>query len=118
MLLDFIQRRHEILSERLDKVFYIFGADQPEYHTFAQSNPDVTFSPIYNEDMKVPNSLIIFDDFGHAISSSPSMNSLMTNLVTTCVNHSRISVIIVLHHLYGKNLRTISLSQVSLIQFA
>jgi len=113
MLLDFIKRRHDIINERLEKVFYIFGADQPEYHRFAQHNPDVTFSPLYNAEMLVPNSLIIFDDFGQTISSSPSMNALMTHLVTKCVNHDRISIIIVLHHLYGKNLRTISLSQVS-----
>jgi hypothetical protein len=109
MLLNFIDRRHEIISEKLNRVFYIYGADQPEYHQFASSHPDVTFSPLFEEDMLQSNSLIIFDDFGQAISSH--MNSLMTHLVTKCVNHSRVTIIIVLHHLYGKNLRIISLSQ-------
>jgi len=108
-LLDLIKRRDEIISERLESVIYFYGADQPEYHSFAHENPDVKFSSVIDEDLIQPNSLVIFDDFGQAISSS--MNNFMTHVVTKQVNHQRLSVIIVLHHLYGKNLRTISLSQ-------
>jgi hypothetical protein len=69
MLLTFIDRRDEIISEKLDRVFYIYGADQPEYHQFSHTHSDVTFSPLFEGDMLQPNSLIIFDDFGQAISS-------------------------------------------------
>jgi len=112
MILDLIKRRNEIVSHRLEKVFYIFGADSPDFHSFAKDNKDVEFTPQFDREMLIKDSLIVFDDYGMAISSSQSMNDLMTSLVTKEVNHSKVSLIIVLHNLFGKNLRAISLSQV------
>lgn len=97
-----------MISERLEKVIYVYGVDDPEYHSFAQQNSDVTFTPFLDDSLVACDTLFIIDDMQLCLSGA--MNDFITNFTTRTVHHSRVSVIIVVHNMYSAKMRTSCLS--------
>src|SRR5438105_3400638 len=65
-VLDLIANRDKIISEKFDRIIYLYGIDQPKYHEFSLSHPDVVFTKdmealddITNDGV---NSLLCIDD--------------------------------------------------------
>jgi len=107
LTLRLIAERERVISKKIEKVVYVFGKDQPRFHK--PQYADIEFTPSFpNEEDLTPNSMLIFDDVMTQLESN--YNSYITRLVTLSVNHAEVSVIILLHNLYAKNLRSLQLS--------
>lgn len=87
---------------------YFYGIDDQDYHIFGENHPEVTFSPFVDESLLTENSLVIIDDMHQMLTKS--MNDFITNFITRSVHHNKISVLLVVHNLYSKNMRTCNLS--------
>jgi hypothetical protein len=70
LILDLIEKRDLIISERLDHVTYVMGQDQNVYHEFEAKHPEVKFISHWDESRLLPYSLIIFDDLQQSLAGS------------------------------------------------
>ena len=103
LILDFITRRDEIISEHLSQVIYVYGAYQKAF----DNRKDIIFVPSIAELEKIvcPKSLVIFDDL--MVELSGRQNNFIVDWVTKKSHHNSISTVIILHNAFQKNFRTV-----------
>jgi hypothetical protein len=70
LILDLIEKRDFVISERLDHVTYVMGQDQNVFHEFGAKHPEVKFISHWDESRLIPYSLIIFDDLQQSLAGS------------------------------------------------
>lgn len=101
---NFIERRHEITSERLEKVIYVYGEYQEKFKEFGERNPDVIFTDNLENlpSITEKNCLIILDDM--MLNFENSKNGMITELFIRGAHHRKQSVILILqvNRLYCK----------------
>lgn len=93
----------------MNKVVWVYGVDQLGYHEFNNKHPYVEFTSEFEPSNILPGTLLILDDLQSSITSGP-LQKTVQDFVIRSVHHSSISIVIVLHNLFSKNLRTTVLS--------
>ena len=113
-----IIKSNEILfSEHFDVIFYFYKTYQETYNEILKNKLKIFYlnsivssdKSLLNliENYKNQNILFVFDDLQSEIEEN---NTFFTKIWTIYIHHFKISCIAILHNLFTKNLRTISLN--------
>lgn len=93
-VLNLIERRNEIASKPISKVYFFYGQYQDRYKEFALKNSDVYFSNDLNLLDSLSNCLCVFDDM--LLSFEKERNQLITHMFIQGSHHKNITVIAIL----------------------
>jgi len=88
---------------------------QEKLEVFSKEHKSIEFEPNLPKIKDVENCLIVFDDYMTKMSGED--NRFFTDFVTREVHHINASVILILHNMFSKNMRTISLSTTYIVFF-
>ena len=109
LVLEIIENRKTLIDKPLNKVLYIYNSDQEIFHTFAQANPDVIFTPTIPDITELENCLIFFDDFLQEFEKGP-LNEFINRIAIRERHHRNISVIVTTQNPYPKGLRVYNIN--------
>ena len=106
-----------LLNPTPKTVIYFYKVWQDSYDRMKDDNPDIFFMDTLPqstsslrailEPHQSDGSFVVFDDFSDEIGQNPEM---FTQLYTVLSHHLNCTPVIIIHNLYAKNLRTISLN--------
>jgi DNA mismatch repair ATPase MutS len=94
-----ILNKNKIINKEIDKIYYIYGCDQPLYDTFRDQ-------VIFTKDLNIINqefnnkTLIILDDLQEEITNHITE---LKNLIIKRSHHQNISVIIILQNIFSNS---------------
>jgi len=117
-ILDLIDKKDKVFSESIDKVVYIHSIDQPIFHTFAVTHPDVIFA---NEPPTLPSdsstsTLLVFDDYMLIQEKGKDKHSIEDYFVRLS-HHLNITIIVTWQALFPPGSKLLSVNASYLIIF-
>lgn len=117
-VLDFLRRRDEIISEKIEKVVYVYTEAQAIFDNYAKEDPQIVFTTNIEDvdSLVVPKSLIIFDDKLLDFNDAKE-NKVIADWFIKGAHHRDCSVILILQNAYDKALRLCNINSVYLAFF-
>jgi hypothetical protein len=117
-VLNFLRRRNEIISKRIEKVVYVYTESQQLFEDYSKEDPDIVFTKDIKEldNLVIPNSLIVFDDKLLDFNSTDE-NKIIADWFIKKAHHKSCSVILILQNAFDRTLRLCSINAVYLAFF-
>lgn len=93
-VLSLIERRNEITTKPISKVYFFYGQYQDRYKEFGLKNPEVVFTDDLKLLENLSDCLCVFDDL--LLSFEHERNRLITHMFIQGSHHKNITVIAIL----------------------
>ena len=106
-----LERRNEILSERIDRIIYVFSEFQPIYSRLQASIPGIIFTNSVKDlqTLDIRSSIIVIDDKISSMGKGED-NEIITSLFTVRGHHLHATIVLITQNIFHKNMREASIS--------